>query len=146
MSVNLLGQYPITLEIPVLWGDIDSMQHMNNLVYLRYFESARSAYFDEMGAFTYKDKTGLGPILYSTYCRYRIPLTYPDKVTVGARVDANETGEDRFTMRYAVLSHRHGKIAAEGDGVIVYIDYTTGKKAPIPDPMRQALAEIGRRR
>lgn len=146
MTADLLEEYPITLEIPVVWGDMDSMQHMNNVVYLRYFESVRSAYFHEMGAFVYKNKTNLGPILYSTYCRFRIPLTYPDKVTVGGRIDDSDIGDDRFTMRYAVLSHQHGKMAAEGDGVIVYVDYSTGKKAPIPDPMRQAIADIERRR
>jgi acyl-CoA thioester hydrolase len=106
----------------------------------------RSAYYHEMGAFRYKDKTGLGPILFSTYCRFRIPLTYPDKVSVAGRIDDSDIGEDRFTMRYAVLSHQHGKIAAEGDGVVVYVDYKTGKKVPIPDPMRQAIADIERRR
>jgi acyl-CoA thioester hydrolase len=87
-----------------------------------------------------REQTGLGPILGSTSCRYKLPLTYPDTVSVGARTV--EVGEDRFTMQYAIVSHRHQKIAAEGDGVIVMYDYREGKKTAIPDEIRQRIEDL----
>ena len=49
MSVNeLLKDYPVTVEVPVVWGEMDAFSHVNNVVYFRYFETARIAYFYEI--------------------------------------------------------------------------------------------------
>lgn len=142
MVNDLLQGYPVVVEIPVAWGEMDSFQHVNNVVYFRYFESARIAYSDRIGLQDYKEKTGIGPILGSTSCKYKVPLTYPDTVSVGAKVTGIE--EDRFTMSYIIVSHRHQKIAAEGDGVIVMYDYREGKKTAIPDAIRRRIQDIER--
>ena len=140
MINDLLKGYPVIVEIPVAWGEMDSFQHVNNVVYFRYFESARIAYSEKIGLQEYKKKTGIGPILGSTSCRYRFPLTYPDTVSVGAKV--TEMEDDRFAMNYVVVSHRHQKIAAEGDGVIVMYDYREGKKTAMPDEIRASILAL----
>jgi acyl-CoA thioester hydrolase len=137
---TLLAGYPVVVEVQVAWGEMDSFQHVNNVVYFRYFESARIAYSEKIGLQEYKEKTGIGPILGSTSCRYRFPLTYPDTVSVGAKIVGME--EDRFTMNYVVVSHRHQKIAAEGDGVIVLYDYREGKKTAMPDEIRARILAL----
>jgi len=60
---NLLRDYPVIIEIPLAWGEMDAFQHLNNVVYFRYFESARIAYFDAIEAMTVMETTGVGPIL-----------------------------------------------------------------------------------
>lgn len=137
---QVLKEYPVVIEIPVAWGEMDSFQHVNNIVYFRYFESARILYSEKLGLHRHKDETGIGPILGSTSCRYKIPLTYPDTVSVGAKTISVE--EDRFTMKYVVVSHRHQKIAAEGEGVVVMYNYREGKKTNIPDAIRQRLSQM----
>ncbi len=140
MDISLPDGYPVMIEIPVAWGEMDSFQHVNNIVYFRYFESARILYSQKIGLHNLKDETGIGPILGSTSCRYKLPLTYPDKVTVGAKTVSIE--EDRFTMQYVVVSHRHQKIAAVGEGVVVMYDYRIGKKTAIPEMIRQRIQEM----
>jgi acyl-CoA thioester hydrolase len=134
---SLLEGYPVVVEFPVAWGDMDALQHVNNVSYLRYFENARVAYSKEVGLHDYRDETGIGPILGSVNCKYKLPLTYPDIVSVGAKTVKIE--EDRITMKHVVVSHRHRKIAAEGEGVIVMYNYREGKKTAIPDALRQRL-------
>jgi acyl-CoA thioester hydrolase len=136
----LLQDYPVTIEIPVAWGEMDAFQHLNNVVYFRYFESARIAYFDAIEVMAVMETTGVGPILAETRCRYRVPLTFPDTVTVGARASALAT--QGFMMQYAVASHRHRKIAAEGDGRIVTIDYAGGGKVTLPDIVRERIQAL----
>ncbi len=136
----LLSDYPVVIEIPVAWGEMDAFQHLNNVVYFRYFESARIAYFEKIEAMSVMETTGIGPILAETRCRYRIPLTYPDTVSVGARV--SELAPKGFMMQYAVASHRHGQVAAEGDGRIVTFDYSSGGKAPLPDLIRDHIQNL----
>jgi len=137
---DLLASFPVVVTIPVAWGDMDAFQHVNNTVYLRYFESARIAYFERLQFMELMQATGVGPILASTQCRFKIPLTYPDTVDVGARIA--DVGDDRFLMRYAVASRRHQKIAAEGEGLIVSFDYRANKKAPLPEAIRQGIEAI----
>ena len=135
---DLLAGYPVVVEIPVAWGEMDAFQHVNNIVYFRYFESGRIAYFERAGLTTAND--GVGPILGSASCKYKFPLTYPDQVLVGIKV--GEIGEDRFTMHFRIVSTRHHRIAAEGDGVIVSYDYVHKHKAPIPAAVRQAIEAL----
>jgi acyl-CoA thioester hydrolase len=134
---ELIGAYPVTIEIPIAWGDMDAFQHVNSIVYFRLFESARISYFEKIDFLEVMNKTGIGPILASTQCSFKIPLTYPDYVTAGAKVETIE--KDRFIMKYAVISHKLQKIAALGEGVIVTFDYQNNKKAPIPNGIRKRI-------
>jgi acyl-CoA thioester hydrolase len=140
MIRELLAAYPVVIEIPVAWGEMDAFGHVNNIIYFRYFESARIAYFDHVGYDALMKEEGLGPILAATSCRYRLPLTFPDTVSVGARVAS--VGTDRFRMEYRVVSHQHQKPAAEGDGDVVSYDYRKGAKAPLPDAVRLRIEAI----
>lgn len=137
---NLLKHCPVVIETPVAWGEMDAFRHLNNTAYFRYFESGRIAYFERLDLLEYMEATGVGPILASTTCRFRIPLTYPDKVSIGTRVSAIE--DDRFTMEYYVVSHKHEKVAAEGSGLIVCFDYKQNKKTTVPAELKQRIETL----
>jgi acyl-CoA thioester hydrolase len=137
---NLLKDFPVVIEIPVAWGEMDAFQHVNNVAYFRYFESARIAYFEELGLIEYMNETGIGPILASTECRFRIPLTYPDTVSVGASTSQIEP--DRFVIQGIIVSHRHQKIAAECEGLIVTYNYREQKKTVIPPELKQRIVDL----
>ena len=137
---NLVEGYPVVIEIPVQWGEMDAFQHVNNIVYFRYFENVRIAYFEKIDVIKFMTRTGIGPILAATSCRFRTPLTYPDNVLVAGKVTAIE--EDRFMMDYRVVSTRHQKMAAEGDGVIVTFNYRENKKVAVPEELRRLITEI----
>ena len=135
-----LDGYPLVIEAPVAWGEMDSMGHVNNIAYFRYFESARIAYFERVGFMAHMLETGVGPILASTQCRFRLPLSYPDTVFVGAK--AEQITDDRFVMKYLAVSRRHAKPAAEGEGLIVSFDYRAQRKAPLPAEVRARIEEL----
>src|ERR1044072_9044384 len=130
MDTSLLPDFPVIIEIAIAWGEMDAFQHVNNVAYFRYFESARIAYFDRLDAMGEMERNGCGPILAETRCRFRAPLRYPDRLAVGARV--SQVSDDRFTMQYALASTNAGQIAAEGDGVIVWYDYRAHGKTRLP--------------
>lgn len=130
---------PVSLRLPIQWGEMDAFAHVNNIVYFRYFESARIAYFQKMGIVG-DPKQHIGPILASTSCKFIYPLSFPDFVYSTARV--SDVGTDRFTMEYAVYSDRHNRIAAKGEGVIVAYDYHEKRKAVLPDSWRTSIAEL----
>jgi acyl-CoA thioester hydrolase len=82
----------------------------------------------------------VGPILASTNARYRRPVVYPDTVVIGARV--TEVGPDRFTQEYRIVSRAQGEVAAEGGGTLVSYDYAAGRKAPLPERVREAIRAL----
>lgn len=137
---QLVSRYPVVIEIPVAWGEMDAMQHVNNAVYFRYIESTRMAYFERIGLLELMRATGVGPILAWTSCRFRRPLTYPDTVSVGTR--STKIDEDRFTLETVIVSHGLAEVAAESEGVVVTFNYREQKKTPIPDEIRRRIEEL----
>jgi len=140
MQPDALQDFPVRVELPVAWGEMDAFGHVNNVVYFRYFESARIACFEQLDYSALTESTGLGPILASTDCRFRLPLTYPDTIIAAARIGA--IGTDDFLMHYVVVSRRHARVAAEGSGRIVSYDYGKQCKTPLPAELRTRLEAL----
>lgn len=135
-----LDGFPVVVDFPVAWGDMDAFGHVNNTKYFRWFEDGRLAYFAALDLEEFMRTTGVGPILASTECRFRIPLAYPDSVRIGATV--TEVTDESFTMRYAVVSTTHQKVAAEGEGRVVAFDYGSGRKTSWPEEMRRRITSV----
>jgi acyl-CoA thioester hydrolase len=126
--------------MPVHWGEMDAYGHVNNTVFFRYFETARIAFLDRCGMLASYDRHGIGAILHSTDCRFRLPLFYPDDVLVGARTV--EVADDRFTMGYRIVSRAQNGVAADGSGVIVAFDYRAGRKVALPAEVRAGVLAL----
>ena len=135
-----IAGFPVCVSIPVAWGEMDSFGHVNNIIFFRYFETARIAYFDRVGFQESYRSSGVGPILAKTDCRFIAPLTYPDTVLVGAR--ARDLSDDRFTMDYLIKSTTTGSDAAVGSGRIVCYDYERGSKTALPSQVRRAIVDL----
>lgn len=134
---GLRGKLPVVISQDLVWGDMDAFQHINNTVYFRYFEDVRIAFFEKAGVIEEMNKSQIGPILASTHCNFRLPLDFPDTIQVGVRVDDIKT--NRFTMKYSIYSEQLGKVAADGDGLIVYYDYRQKKSCAIPDTILTSI-------
>lgn len=137
---RLRAEFPVVVEWPVAWADMDYFRHANHAVFFTWFEGARIAYLDRIGFRELTDARQVGPILASTHARYRRPVVYPDTVVVGARVV--EVGGDRFTQEYRLVSRAQGEVAAEGGGTLVSYDYAAARKAPLPDEVREAIRRL----
>ena len=133
---TLLESWPVWITLPVQWGDQDALGHVNNVVFFRWFESARVALLQQLGVRTH-DQQRLGTILAATDCNYRRPLTYPDTVYACAAV--LRTGNTSITMAQQIVSARQQQVAAWGRATVVVFDYMNRHPVPIPPSMRQKL-------
>lgn len=132
----ILDSFPNQIELPVQWGEMDAFRHVNNVVYFRWFESARVAHLQKLrGGPIRLDEPG--PVLGRIDCRYRFPVTHPDTIVAATRI-VSASG-DRAVIRHALFSQRHQRIVAEGDALLVWVDLNTGQKAPIPPVMLEAM-------
>lgn len=131
--------WPVEVEVNVAWGEMDAFQHVNNTVFLRWFETARIAYFQKIEMPTRAGGETPGPILARATIDFKQPVTFPDRVKVRARID--KVGTTSFTMQYQAESQHRG-IVAEGDGVVVMFDYRKGTKVAVGDDLRARIAKL----
>jgi acyl-CoA thioester hydrolase len=137
----MLEEYPLVIDIAVQWGDMDCLGHVNNIVYLQYFEAARIEYLMRLGL----DPPGpkwrdSGLIVASLSCDYKVPVVYPDTVSVGARTAA--IGENRVLMEHAAVSQKLGKVAAEGEVILVSYNYMTLRSVALRSDWRDAIVAL----
>ncbi|KJR43984.1 thioesterase, partial [Candidatus Magnetoovum chiemensis] len=116
-ALKLLEGCADLIKMPISWADMNAANHVSNIVYFRYFEDARVHLFDKIDFAQRDEKRDIGIVLASISCKFKIPLVYPDTISIGTKISSIQ--EDRFTMQHLVLSHKHQKIAAQGEAVIV---------------------------
>ena len=137
---ELLTDYTVVVDLNIEWGDMDALQHVNNIEYFKYFQVARIAYFEKIASDGVLREKRIPLILASTQCKFIYPLAYPDNISVGVRVDA--MADQYFTMKYAVVSDKHQRLVAIGDAKVVMFDYVNNKKASIPDEIRKTIIDL----
>ena len=134
-------QWPITLTVQVAWAEMDAFGHVNNTVYLRWFESARIMYFEKLGvATTVGSDAKAWPLLAHSSIDYRSKVVYPDTVEISARV--TKLGNTSFSMAYRATSVAQQKLVAEGEGVVVMVDPKTGIKQPLDSQLRAKIGAV----
>src|SRR3954447_18515184 len=124
----------------VRFGDLDAMRHLNNVVFLRYFETARIRFIGELApghAPSHPERHDGGMIFAECHIAYRSPVHYDEEVAVGLRI-----GElRRSSFRVDFTMHVGERLAAEGYGWLVGFDYATQRAQPLGDALRARLEE-----
>lgn len=116
---------------------MDAFGHVNNTVFIRWFETARIVLCERLGL-TIDHPQGVGPILASVTCDYLAPVEYPATVVTGVRV-AN-VGRTSLHVEHEVTVD--GGPVAKGTGVLVLFDYALGETVPVSDSLRAAVAAL----
>lgn len=122
-----------TTRLPILWGHMDAMGHVNNCQYFRYFEQARVDWLASR-AFEANVTQGEGPVIAKTACVFKRPLTYPGWVEV--KVYVGPAGRSSLPTYYEILRVDTNEVAAEGEALLVWISTATGKSVPLPDVLK----------
>ena len=124
------------MVIPIRWGDMDAMGHVNNAVYFRYMETLRIDWFTHIGVRS--DGGGVGPIIVNAFCNFIKQLAYPGAVL--ARHYVGALGRSTVDT-YATLERvdQPGVIHSTGGATVVWLDVKAQKSVPLPDPIRALL-------
>lgn len=137
---ELLREFPVVISLAVEWGDQDCFAHVNNTVYLKWCETARVVYLEQIEMWQLIKTQGVGPILAAVSCNYRHVVTFPDTLQVGARV--TKMGNSSFHMEHAVVSLAQNKVVADADTVVVFVEYERNRSLPVPASLRQAMQKL----
>ncbi len=126
-----------TMTIPIRWGDMDAMGHVNNTVYFRYMEIARLQWMSEWGMPA--NPQGQGPVIVNAFCNFLRQLAYPGEVIVRSYVGA--LGQRSLDMFHETLrSDDSSTVFANGGTTVVWVDFPAQRSLPLPEALRQRLA------
>lgn len=130
--------YPIKTKITVAWGDMDAFGHVNNVMYLRYFETARAKFFEEF-ANLLSGKEKVGPVLASVTCDYKRPVVFPDELSI--HLGIKKLGNASVVMACEMYSAKVG-LAATAECTLVMFDFVDKRPVGLPKVFREYLQEI----
>ncbi len=125
-----------TAHIPIRWGDMDAMGHVNNTVYFRYAEQGRIEWLASHGLLD--RSSGGSPVVVNASCSFLIPFTFPG--TVEMRTYLANPGRSSVASYFDMRLVGEERLYAEGAAKIVWTDSVTGKSIPLPEAIRR-LAE-----
>ncbi|MDO8932872.1 MAG: thioesterase family protein [Rhodocyclaceae bacterium] len=136
--VEHFRQLVLTTIIPIRWGDMDALGHVNNTVYFRYMEQARVEWLEQLGyAIDVKCKETV--VVVNASCTFLLPLTYPGQVE--CRLFAGKPGRSSLQTAYELRKVGADVLYAEGAAKMVWMAPATGKSVPLPQRILQVIAD-----
>ena len=135
----MLTNCDVETKIEIAWGDMDALGHVNNVNYFRYFETARIDYFNRIGLNDVTPNAKVGPILANISCQFKLPIIFPDNITIGTSV--TKVGNTSFKIYHEIYSEQFNTVAATGESIIVLVNYKSGEKVSIPEDIRALIAK-----
>lgn len=127
------ADFPFFATIQTRWSDNDMFGHVNNVEYYRFFELAVCEFL--MGPCQLALlKAPVVPFAAESLCRFRRPLSWPETVTAGLRVEHLGTSSVRYAI--ALFGQDADEAAADGHWLHVFVDRETQRPTPIPDAVR----------
>lgn len=122
--------------IPMRWGDMDAMGHVNNTLYFRYFETIRIDWMHTLG--TSLKPEGEGFVIVNAFCNFIRQLEYPGDIR--ARHYVGSVGRSSFdTFVTLERNDEPGVLYAAGGATTVWLDFPAKKTLPLPDWLRAIL-------
>ena len=124
------------MSIPIRWGDMDAMGHVNNAVYFRYLEIVRVEWLRSLGGAP--DPQGEGPVIANAFCNFYRQLEFPG--TLLARHYVANPGRSSFDAFVTLeRTDQPGLVHAAGGATTVWVNFPQQKSVPLPDWLRNAL-------
>lgn len=128
--------YTHQMVIPIRWGDMDALGHVNNTVYFRYFESLRVEWL--AGRNAAPNPSGVGPVIVNAFCNFIQQLTFPGDVLAKHFV-ANPGRSSFDTYMTLERADQPGVICATAGAKVVWVDLQQQKSVPLPEWLRAEL-------
>lgn len=124
-------------KIQVRFADLDTMGHVNNSVYLTYFEYARVHYFNELLGLGW-DWKKFGVLVAKNEVSYLKPVLLNDVPHVEVLLES--IGTKSFTLAYEITVN--GELTTTGKSVMVCFDVTKQSSVEISQEWKDALEKL----
>ncbi len=133
---SYLKPFRFRWRIQMRWSDMDEMKHVNNAVYLTYFEEGRLRYLHETLEIPYRD-VDTRVIIARNTVDYVQPLFFSDEPYLYIR--CVRIGTKSFELEKLIINEKDGQqeLIAKGTTVMVAYNYKLNQSVVIPDSWRE---------
>ena len=126
-----------TVQVPMRWSDMDAYGHVNNVVFLQYFEMARVDLFFERASL--EERTGLrrGTVVAAHDIQYKLPVVYSPR-PLDVQIWVSEVRAAAFRCHYEVFDHEN--LAVTGSTLLVPFDFSINRPRRLTPDEKEFLA------
>lgn len=132
---GMLEGFPLVMRFTVPFADVDMMQHVNNVAYIRWLETLRAEYFAQVMQTPINGECGM--VQANIEFTYERQLSYRERIAVGCKIP--RIGTKSFDFAYEVWSETHGRRAAHGKTAMVAFDFARNRTIEVPQAWRDAI-------
>ncbi|MEM3676089.1 MAG: thioesterase family protein [Thermoplasmataceae archaeon] len=125
------------VRLQVRYGDLDTLGHVNNAVYLTYFELGRIDYLRR--ALGSLDISDISFVIVHAEVDFKKPIHLHDTIFVETTVDGVGNSSIKFNHR---IVGEDGELFAAGKTVAVWVD-ANRQPVPVPDNVRRMILQTG---
>ncbi len=125
---------PYIMQRQVEWMDLDSYEHVNNVIYVNYAEEAAAQDFSARGWSPAKlAEAGLGVVTRRVHIQYLSLAIWGEMLNISTHpLEVNDTGGSR----YVGMTHADGSLVAECIMDWELVDRKSGEAQPLPEELR----------
>jgi acyl-CoA thioester hydrolase len=125
---------------PTRWGDCDMLGHINNVEYLRYYESGRLDYFHQVLGVSTGTEQPDSLILADIHVTFLSQVHHPCALEVGSRI--SRLGNSSFEFESGVFVPGEDRPASIARATSVWFDYAANRSRPIPEAARATIEQF----
>lgn len=129
-------RFPFCYKQYVAWGEMDAFQHLNHIVYARYFENARVEFLKELGIWKPKEKSEYGPIITNLQIRYIKQVQYPDFLDITLGIFS--LGSKNFSIACTMWNQAQ-ELVVKAVGDFLWFNFATQKINSLPKHLKNEL-------
>ena len=133
------ADYKLFRPITTRWMDNDVYGHVNNVVYYSFFDTVVSGFLLEEGLVDYASGETIG-LAVESQCNYFAPISFPDLVTGGLRVERLGSSSVRYGV--GIFRGDDDSAAAAGHFIHVYVGAESRRPVPLPEALRSGLEPL----
>ena len=133
------SDYPLFRTLHTRWEDVDSYGHVNNVVYLSYFDTAINGWYLDEGMLDMGRSENVFLVV-ETGAQYFSEIRFPDVVHAGIR--AIRLGKSSVTYDIALFVNDEDEACARGRYTHVLVDEKSRRPVPISGAGRESLNAI----
>lgn len=125
------------VKLQIRYRDLDTLGHVNNAVYLSYFELGRIDFIKRfIGSF---DANSVNFVIAHAEIDFKKPVLMSDNIALETCI--SETGNTSFTFSHSIKNQDDGTIYCTGKTIAVLMSSSNGRPTKLPDRFKELVCK-----
>lgn len=129
------------MGVQIRFNDIDMFGHLNNSVYIQFFDMGKYAYFRQFMTDTFGSEP-TAPVVANINCDFLEPTKIDERLEVLTAI--TEIADSSMVLQQRIVSSA-GRVKCTARTIMVNIDLATGRPTTVSDEWRKKITDYENR-